>query len=80
MPNLINVLRRPGKTDQPALTDAQRRKEVEKVLNGGDGVDRLGMEWGTCLVFSCEKDCCEDSGAAVKNCWREEVVLVQWDN
>jgi pre-rRNA-processing protein TSR4 len=41
------------------------------------------MEWGTCLVFTCEKDCCQESASAgsgeLKECWREEIVLVQWE-
>jgi pre-rRNA-processing protein TSR4 len=41
------------------------------------------MEWGTCLVFTCENDCCMDVEAGkkreLKECWREEVVLVQWE-
>jgi pre-rRNA-processing protein TSR4 len=42
------------------------------------------MEWGTCLVFTCENDCCMDVEAAkkreLKECWQEEVVLVQWED
>ncbi|PVG04884.1 hypothetical protein CPB86DRAFT_692680 [Serendipita vermifera] len=40
------------------------------------------MEWGTCLIFTCEKDCCQVPSAGsgeLKECWREEVVLVQWE-
>ncbi|KAK7679486.1 hypothetical protein QCA50_017540 [Cerrena zonata] len=73
MPNLINVLKTP-KSDEGKknLTDDERRKEVEKVLKrAGDG----RMDWGTCMIFSCEKDC-----EASKSCWAEELVLVQWDS
>ncbi|KAG8834263.1 hypothetical protein FRC17_009272 [Serendipita sp. 399] len=42
------------------------------------------MEWGTCLVYTCPKNCCqEDSNAGheeLKECWREEKVLVQWED
>lgn len=39
------------------------------------------MEWGTCLIFTCEKDCCQLEGAGeLKECWREEIVLVQWED
>ncbi|RDB15771.1 putative 20S rRNA accumulation protein 4 [Hypsizygus marmoreus] len=78
MPNLINVLRHGDGTEATKLTDEERRKAVERALKGtGTDVAR-GMEWGTCLVFSCEKDCCVDeSGSAARECWREEVVLVQ---
>lgn len=81
MPNLINVLKvSEVETQKPKLTDAERRKEVEKVLKGNGGIDRVGMEWGTCMIFSCENDCCAENGSSVKSCWREEVVLTQWDN
>ncbi|KAI0343142.1 hypothetical protein BDW22DRAFT_1407066 [Trametopsis cervina] len=80
MPNLINVLSRAGVKEQRAKqTDEERRKEVERALKGGTGVERTGMEWGTCMVFSCEQNCCLDNGSPVKGCWREEIVLVQWD-
>ncbi|KAJ3555516.1 hypothetical protein NM688_g2531 [Phlebia brevispora] len=72
MPNLINVLKPPGSVKKSTLTDAERRKEVEQVLKGGGDVDRMGMEWGTCMVFSCEKDCYDE---AARSCWREEAVL-----
>ena len=38
---------------------------------GDDG----GMGWGTCMIFTCERDCSDEG----KEAWREEVVLVQWD-
>lgn len=80
MPNLINVLRESRK-DQTGKhqTDEERRKEVERVLKGEKSVERTGMGWGTCMIFSCEKDCSEENGASLKSCWREELVLVQWD-
>ncbi|KAF7798001.1 hypothetical protein EIP86_009211 [Pleurotus ostreatoroseus] len=95
MPNLINVLQRRssdsdekenGKKEkekekegnEKRQTDAERRAEVERVLKGGAGVEAGAMEWGTCFVFSCENDCA-GGGEAEKSCWREEVVLVQWD-
>ena len=80
MPNLINVLKTEGNEENRKLTDEERRKEVEKALKGSGGVEHGSMDWGTCMIFSCEKDCCEENGSALKDCWREEVVLVQWDN
>lgn len=74
MPNLINVLKKStaAKVNNKKLTDEERRKEVEKMIKRtGDGV----MDWGTCMVFSCEQDC-----EASKSCWAEELVLVQWDS
>ncbi|KAI0091792.1 programmed cell death protein 2 [Irpex rosettiformis] len=82
MPNLINVLKRVNESqgkEKTKQTDEERRKEVGKQLNSTADIDRVGMEWGTCFVFSCERDCCIEAGSDVKNCWREEVVFVQWD-
>ncbi|KXN89390.1 putative 20S rRNA accumulation protein 4 [Leucoagaricus sp. SymC.cos] len=76
MPNLINILKT-SPQDQPndkKQTDEERKKVVEQALKSGDG-----MSWGTAMIFSCEKDCCLPDGASGKECWREEVVLVQWD-
>jgi pre-rRNA-processing protein TSR4 len=80
MPNLINVLQ-PGETERN-LTDEERRKAVVKVLKGDDISDTKGMSWGTCMIFSCEKDCCVDDNGEfeARECWREELVLVQWDD
>ena len=78
MPNIINVLKHRGSSPQkPTLTDEERRKEVEKALKGEGGVEHSGMEWGTCMVFACEKDCCGDNEKSV---WREEVALTQWES
>ena len=83
MPNLINILRDAVKdkdTDVKKLTDQQRIKAVQEALKRSKEPDSRGMEWGTCMVFSCEKDCClNDDGKEMKECWREECVLVQWD-
>lgn len=78
MPNLINILRS-GQTEGN-LTDEERRKAVEMALKGGDTLDAMG--WGTCMIFSCEKDCCVDDNGEfeARECWREELVLVQWDD
>lgn len=85
MPNLINILR-PSWEEQDEgkrmkITDEQRRKLVEKAFRkGAVGKDeKRGMEWGTCMVFSCSKDCCVEEGRNVEEVWREEVVYIQWD-
>ncbi|KAK7031349.1 programmed cell death protein 2 [Favolaschia claudopus] len=84
MPNLINILRASGDGEEDRnrkkLTDEERRKLVEQELKGSSssGSGR-GMEWGTCLIFSCSKDCAlADDGKSVREAWREEVVLIQW--
>ncbi|KAL4072935.1 programmed cell death protein 2 [Scleroderma yunnanense] len=83
MPNLINILRDTAKEkdiDVRNLTDEQRIKAVQEALKRSKELDSRCMEWGTCMVFSCEKDCClSDDGKGVNECWREECVLVQWD-
>ncbi|KAH9888913.1 programmed cell death protein 2 [Cubamyces lactineus] len=75
MPNLINVLKAPTE-EQKKMTDEERRAEVLRTLRGQGASGRRGMEWGTCMVFSCEKDC---SGEEAGSTWREELVLVQWE-
>lgn len=75
MPNLINVLRSPEEDKGKKVTDEERRKAIEMALKGENTDEKRGMEWGTCMIFSCEKDCCQDT----KEAWREEVVYIQWD-
>lgn len=70
-PNVINVVRA---EDKEKVTDSERREAVKRALAGDNKESKRGMEWGTCIVYSCEKDCSDDGG-----CWREEVVYVQWD-
>ncbi|RPD64306.1 hypothetical protein L226DRAFT_533597 [Lentinus tigrinus ALCF2SS1-7] len=79
MPNLINVLKssQDGNAQGKKQTDEERRAEVLKALKGQNATGR-GMEWGTCMIFSCEKDCAATSPGAGTT-WREEYVLVQWD-
>jgi pre-rRNA-processing protein TSR4 len=81
MPNLINVLRKQSTntaSQKITETDEERRKAVEKALKGGSDSDS-DMDWGSCLIFSCEIDCCLNGvqGAQAKECWREELVLIQ---
>ncbi|KAI0763746.1 programmed cell death protein 2 [Trametes elegans] len=77
MPNLINVLRAPDGAGGKPLSDEERRAEVLRSLKGEGGGARRGMEWGTCMVFSCERDCSVETEEG--SSWREECVLVQWD-
>lgn len=80
MPNLINVLRPAWEENtKKKFTDEERRKEVERTLKGTDKSEKRGMDWGTCMIFSCEKDCCVENGKEAKEAWREEVVYIQWD-
>ncbi|KAJ7460580.1 programmed cell death protein 2 [Mycena latifolia] len=80
MPNLVNILRSVDAEDKgKKLTDEERRKLVEQELKRGSTGGSRGMEWGTCMIFSCSKDCClSDDGKEARESWREEVVLIQW--
>jgi len=79
MPNLINLLGRDSTTRKDVTTtDEQRMVAIQRLLKGDP--DRRGMEWGTVLVFSCEKDCCPGPGNKEKQgAWAEETVLVHWE-
>lgn len=81
MPNLINTIRNDRMKDFKGLNDDARRQTIQKALKGdGDKSEKRGMEWGTCMIFSCEKDCrIDDKGVEVHDVWREEVVLIQGD-
>jgi len=80
MPNLINMLGMGSDIKREDITTTDERKEIVQRLLKSDP-DGRGMEWGTALVFTCEKDCClgpenkEREGA-----WSEELVLVHWDD
>ena len=81
MPNLINIIS--GNTnnggEDVTTTDEQRKEAVQTLLKGN--ADGRGMEWGTILVFSCEKDCCLGPGnREEQDTWNEELVLVHWDD
>ncbi|KAI6023748.1 programmed cell death protein 2 [Pisolithus microcarpus] len=71
MPNLIND--KDVDSDRK-LTDAERIKAVQAVLRSNQ---TTGMEWGTCMVFSIAA--WTVGGKDATECWREEHVLVQWD-
>lgn len=89
MPNLIQVLQNKctssavdGKSESwEEKSEEERKKELERILKDAKSGDGRGMEWGTALVFSCEKDCCvdEEGKEGAKDWWAEELVLVQWE-
>ncbi|KAH7335431.1 programmed cell death protein 2 [Rhizoctonia solani] len=73
MPNMLNMLKKPlAKAKRNAAEAEEARKQLIAAALGGQG--GVGMEWGTCMVFACEKDCCDGREA-----WREEEVWVQWE-
>lgn len=93
MPHLISLLRsselsspagkdgagsKPKGASEQAYLDA-RKEELTRLLKGGSG---RGMEWGTCMIFSCGNDCALESREnekEAKEVWVEELVLVQWE-
>ncbi|KAJ1306659.1 hypothetical protein OPQ81_007654 [Rhizoctonia solani] len=66
MPNILNVLKKPSPKAKQSTTETEeaRKKLIAAALGGQGGV---GMEWGTCMVFACEKDCSDG-----RETWREE--------
>jgi pre-rRNA-processing protein TSR4 len=81
MPNLIIMLGRGSDTEREDITttDEYRKEMVQRLLKRDP--DGRGMEWGTALVFTCEKDCCLGPGNKEKEgAWSEELVLVHWDD
>jgi pre-rRNA-processing protein TSR4 len=91
MPHLINFLRttsQGGEREGAKQTLEERQKEVERLIKGLHGGvspnEVTGQEWGTCLIFVCEDDCCVEKNEKgefweARSCWREELVLVQWE-
>ena len=91
MPHLISVLqssspsgadlspKQTGKTEEVGGNGNEKEKEGPTAKE--QALERMGMEWGTVLVFTCRDNCCagrvDDPGA--KECWQEELVLVQWE-
>jgi len=71
MPNLINVLKQPSNSCE---SSQERKTGLQMTLKGDDG-----MSWGTAMIFSCQQDCCSVDDKEVKECWTEELVVVQWD-
>ena len=74
-----------GEPDEPEEITPARKEEVERLLKR-QGDDKRGMEWGTCMVFSCAKDCYNygtkpspSPSPEKKDLWTEELVLVQWE-
>ncbi len=80
MPNLINTLGKGSDIGREDITTDEQRKEIVQRLLKRDP-DGRGMEWGTALVFTCEKDCRRGPGNKEKEgAWSEELVLVHWDD
>ena len=93
MPHLISVLQSSLDADLGPKRSADVKRLVGKTEEAeGDGkekgptakeqaLERTGMEWGTVLVFTCRDNCCTGrvDDPSAKECWQEELVLVQWE-
>ncbi|KAG8983935.1 hypothetical protein FRB93_006883 [Tulasnella sp. JGI-2019a] len=83
MPNILNVLKSSNPLQSAGTGGLEQKGQT--TTNPGPYIDvdeSPGMEWGTCMVFSCRDDCRIDavtSRKEVAECWREEFVLVQWE-
>ena len=94
VPHLISVLQTSSGAElgpKPSVDVKQlveRTEEAAGSENGKKGptakekgLERTGMEWGTVLVFTCGDNCCAGrvDDPSAKECWQEELVLVQWE-
>lgn len=72
----VDVKRVVGKTE-----GAENSNEKEGPTAKEKALERTGMEWGTVLVFTCRGNCCAGrvDDPSAKDCWQEELVLVQWE-
>ena len=74
-----DVKRLVGKTEEAAGDGKEKEKEGPTAKE--QALERTGMEWGTVLVFTCRDNCCAGrvDDPSAKECWQEELVLVQWE-
>jgi pre-rRNA-processing protein TSR4 len=87
VPHLISVLQ--SSSDSKKSVDVkQRSKKTEAGNDGTEGptaqeraLEKTGMEWGTILIFTCRDNCSAGrvDDPTAKECWQEELVLVQWE-
>ena len=66
---MISTTGEEGQKAKKQMTEEERRAELQKMMKGE--VDSGEMEWGTVMVFGCEKDCVGFS---------EEWVGIEWEN
>ncbi|GAA5950902.1 hypothetical protein JCM21900_000367 [Sporobolomyces salmonicolor] len=66
MPHLVSVLNKTeGLRGRDAFGDEKREGE--------------GLDWATVWVFSCTKECGEERDGGRREAWREERVMVEWE-
>ncbi|GAA5907350.1 small subunit rRNA maturation protein TSR4 [Sporobolomyces salmoneus] len=69
MPNLISVLNRTeGLNGTSAYGDTGKKGEKEE-----------GLDWATVWVFTCGAECVDSRGNREKESWKEERVMVEWE-
>lgn len=71
MPNLISVLNRTS-----GLNGTSPYGEDKEV--GEKGKDE-GLDWATVWVFTCGAECADGGKKGERETWREERVLVEWE-
>ena len=91
VPHLISVLVSASGPDLGSKKGIDVTQRLEKTEGAGDAkegptakekaLEKTGMEWGTVLVFTCGENCCAGrvDDLIVRECWQEELVLVQWE-
>lgn len=72
MPALVGLLNRAR-----AKAEGEGSKKVE---GGKKGVmQEDGLDFASVWVFACVGECCDDEGEGVAEGWREERVMVEWE-
>jgi len=91
VPHLISVLQSSSGVKLGLKGSIGVKELAEEGAENGNGkegptakekaLERTGMEWGTVLVFTCRDNCCAGrvEEPRAKECWQEELVLVQWE-
>ena len=91
VPHLIRVLLPASGPDLGSKNTVDVKQLLGKSEAAGHGkegptakekaLEKTGMEWGTVLVFTCGENCCAGrvDDPTAKECWQEELVLVQWE-
>lgn len=57
--------------DKKVLSEAERKERLQRMAKGEGEDGEEEMEWGTVMIFGCEKDC---TG------FTEEWVGVEWES
>ncbi|CAG8665828.1 15995_t:CDS:2, partial [Racocetra fulgida] len=74
MPNMLCIL----PTGEYAANNSEKKNGIENTKCGIAQFD-VGMEWGTVMIFTCEKDCESYNVGKDEVSYYEELVLVQYE-